>query len=66
MVCISATGSRAGGLLWCLCLLIEGFVRIQAKVGECRILSLVELDFLFFSGIWRLAMILAAADVYSH
>ena len=64
-LCISATGSHAGGLLGCLCLLVDGFLRIEAKVGECWILSLAGLD-CFFSGIRRLAMILVAADIYSH
>ena len=37
----------------------------QAKVGERRILGSAGLDH-FFSGIQRLATVLAAADVYSH
>ena len=47
-LCVSATGSHAGGLLGCLCLLVDGFLRIQAKVGECWILSLARLDCFFF------------------
>ena len=46
--------SHAGGLLWCLCLLINGFLRIQAKVGGCWILGLAGLDH-SVSGIQRLA-----------
>ena len=53
-LCVSAIGSHTGGLLGCLCLLINGFLRIQAQVGGCWILGLAGLDH-SVSGIRRLA-----------
>ena len=57
-------GSSAGRLLGCLCLLINGVLRIQAKVWEWQILDLSWLH--SFSGISRLPILLAAANVHCH
>ena len=45
----------------CMCLLIVGVLRIQAKVRECQILDLASLHSL--SGNWTLIILLAAANV---
>lgn len=44
-------------------LLLNGVLRIQAKCVECQILDLASLY--SFSGIWRLSILLAAANVLS-
>ena len=53
--------NSAGGLLGCMCLLIVGVLRIQAKVRECQILDLASLHSL--SGNRTLIILLAAANV---
>ena len=53
--------NSAGGLLGCMCLLIDGVLRIQAKVRECQILNLASLH--SFSGNRTLIILLAAANV---
>ena len=53
--------NSAGGLLGCMCLLIDGVLRIQAKVQECQILNLASLH--SFPGNRTLIILLAAANV---